>query len=255
MDPILFEFGPLMIRYYGLMYVIALLVGVKLVQMESNRLGLGLTKDDVSNFGLLALFAGILGARIYYVSFNWDFYGQFPTEIPAIWHGGLAVHGGVIAGFLYTLWFASRRKFPFLRLADAIAPSLILGQALGRFGNFMNGDAHGVPTSRPWGIVFSRESIAGQQFPGIPLHPTMLYELLLNLVWFVLLWQLRKRPHRDGFIFALYVGLYSAGRLVVEAFRADSLMLGPFRAAQMVGIVLMLLTTVWVLQQRLWSTQ
>ena len=253
MHPILFEFGPISVRYYGLMYVIALLVGVKLVQWESSRLRLGLTKDEISNFCLLTLLAGILGGRVYYVLFNWDFYSRHPLEVPAIWRGGLAIHGGVGAGFLYALWYARHRGLPFLRLADAVAPSLILGQAFGRFGNFMNGDAHGTPTSLPWGIVFPKESIAGQQFPETPLHPTMLYELLLNLLWFALLWQLRKRPHRDGFIFGLYFGLYSAGRLVVESFRADSLMLGPFRAAQMVGVLLIIFATVWVVRRRLWS--
>lgn len=253
MHPVLFEFGPISVRFYGLMYVIALLVGLQLVRMESGRLGLGLTKDEASNFCLLTLLAGILGGRIYYVFFNWDFYSRNLQEIPAIWRGGLAIHGGIAGGFLYALWYVRHRGLPFLRLADAVAPSLILGQAFGRFGNFMNGDAHGVPTSMPWGIVFPKESIAGQEFPDTPLHPTMLYELLLNLLWFSLLWKLRKRPHRDGFIFALYLGLYSAGRLVVESFRADSLMLGPLRAAQVVGILLMGLSAVWILRRRLWS--
>lgn len=257
MHPVLFEFGPISVRFYGLMYVIALLVGMQLVRMESSRLGLGLTKDEVSNFCLLTLLAGILGGRVYYVLFNWDFYSRNLQEIPAIWRGGLAIHGGIAGGFLYALWYVRHRGLPFLRLADVVAPSLILGQAFGRFGNFMNGDAHGLPTNLPWGIVFPETSVAGADTlrryeQNLPLHPTMLYELLLNLLWFSLLWRLRKRPHRDGFIFALYLGLYSAGRLVVESFRADSLMLGPLRAAQVVGILLMGLSAVWILRGHLW---
>lgn len=253
MYPVLFEFGPLVVRFYGLMYVIALIAGVWIIRGESDRLGLGLSKDDVYNYCLCGLIAGIIGGRIYYVIFNWPYYGRNPAEIPAIWHGGLAIHGGVIAGFLFSLWYARRRKIPFWRLGDAVAPALILGQAFGRFGNFMNGDAHGVPTSMPWGIIFPRESIAGWEFPGRPVHPTMLYELMFNLCWFGILWRLRKRPHKDGFIFGLYVILYSVGRFIVSTFRADSLMVGGLRAAHVISIVLILIAGLWIARGRLWS--
>ncbi|MFQ5693547.1 MAG: prolipoprotein diacylglyceryl transferase [Nitrospinota bacterium] len=253
MYPVLFQFGPIMIRFYGLMYVIALLVGVVLVRKEADRLGLGLSKDDVANYCLYGLVAGILGGRIYYVIFNWSFYGQNPGEIVKIWRGGLAIHGGIIAGFLYSLWYARKRGVPFWRLGDAVAPALVLGQAFGRFGNFMNGDAHGVPTTAPWGIVFPETSIAGREFPGTPLHPTMLYELLFNLAWFGILWKLGKRPHKDGFVFASYLVLYSAGRFVVSTFRADSLMLGGFRAAHVISLLLIAAAGAWIAAGRLWS--
>ena len=253
MHPALFELGPIVVRYYGLMYVVALLVGVWLIRKESDRIGLGLSKDEVANYCLYGLIAGIVGGRIYYVVFNWSYYGQYPLQIPAIWNGGLAIHGGVIAGVLYTLWYARGRAIPIWRLGDAVAPALILGQAFGRFGNFMNGDAHGVPTALPWGIVFPAASIAGRQFPGQPLHPTMLYELLLNLCWFAVLWGVRKRPHRDGMVFALYVILYSAGRFIVSAFRADSLMLGDLRTAQVISVLLMAVGAAWIVRGRLWS--
>lgn len=258
MHPVLFEFGPVVVRYYGLMYVVALLVGMWLVRKESDRLGLGLSKDDVANYGLYTLIAGIVGARIYYVAFNWPYYSQYPLQIPAIWRGGLAIHGGVIAGVLYGIWFARRRGIPVWRLGDAVAPALVLGQAFGRFGNFMNGDAHGAPTTAPWGIVFPETSVAGADTlrrygQNLPTHPTMLYELLFNLAWFALLWNLRKRPHKDGFIFASYLILYSAGRFVVESFRADSLMLGGLRAAQVASIVLIAVCAFWILRSRLWK--
>ncbi len=253
MHPVLFEFGPVVLRFYGLMYVIALLVGMWLVRKESDRLALDLSKDDVANYCLYGLLVGVVGGRIYYVVFNWSFYGQNPGEILAIWRGGLAIHGGVIAGILYSVWYARRRGIPLWRLGDAVAPALILGQAFGRFGNFMNGDAHGVPTTAPWGIVFPEGSIAGREFPGTPLHPTMLYELLFNLLWFAVLWTLRKRSHRDGFLFASYLVLYSAGRFVVSSFRADSLMLGGFRAAHLISVLLIVVAGVWIARARLWS--
>jgi phosphatidylglycerol:prolipoprotein diacylglycerol transferase len=116
----------------------------------------------------------------------------------------------------------------------------------------MNGDAHGIPTSMPWGVVFPPQSIAGQEFPGTPIHPTMLYEMVLNLLIFLTLYRLRLRPAKSGFIFSLYLMLYSAGRFVVSSFRADSLMLGPFRAAHVVSLLLITLAGGFILKERLW---
>ncbi|MFQ5354731.1 MAG: prolipoprotein diacylglyceryl transferase, partial [Thermodesulfobacteriota bacterium] len=197
-----------------------------------------------------------LGARLYYVFFNFSYYMRLPAEIPAIWHGGLAIHGG-IAGGLGAAWiYLRRKKISFWQLSDCVAPALILGQAFGRFGNFMNGDAHGVPTTLPWGMVFSAESAAGRQFPGIPIHPVMLYELLLNLSIFLFIWLvLRKKEHGRGFIFASYVAMYSVIRCFVEWFRADSLMLGEWRAAQIVSISLFIISIAVILQKRLWEAK
>ncbi|MFQ6112248.1 MAG: prolipoprotein diacylglyceryl transferase [Nitrospinota bacterium] len=255
MHPVLIQLGPFEIRFYGLMYVIAILVGLKLVRGEAERKGLGLSADEAGNFVLLAVVLGIIGARLYYVAFRWDYYSRALLEIPAIWHGGLAIHGGIAGGVVGGVIFTRRKRLPFFRFADAVAPSIILGQTFGRFGNFMNGDAHGLPTDLPWGITFPPESIAGQEFPETPLHPTMLYELVLNFLIFLTLWRLRRRPHGDGFIFSLYLILYSAGRFVVSFYRADSLYLGTFRAAHVVGLILMALFAAFILSRRLWRPQ
>lgn len=236
------------------MYVIAILVGLSLIKKEVRRKGIDLLDENVTDFLLWTVVGGIIGARIYYVIFNWEFYSLHPREIPAVWHGGLAIHGGLIGGFTAAYIYLKRARIPFWRMADACAPSIILGQALGRFGNFMNGDAHGVPTDLPWGVVFPKGSIAGDQFPNTPTHPTMLYELVINLSIFLFLWfVLRKRSYKDGFIFATYIILYSAGRFFVEAFRADSLMLGPLRAAQVASIILIIIAGSILLKKRLWA--
>jgi phosphatidylglycerol:prolipoprotein diacylglycerol transferase len=254
MHPILIEFGPIAIRFYGLMYVVGILVGTYLLRREVERKGLKLSDDDVINLMIWTVLCGILGARLYYVAFNLDHYTDHPWEIPAIWHGGLAIHGGMIGGLIFGFAFLKKKNVPFWRMADAAAPVIILGQAFGRFGNFMNGDAHGSPTDMPWGVVFPPESIAGRQFPGIPIHPAMLYEMLINLSIFFLLWfVLRKNQYRPGFMFALYFGLYSAGRFFVEYFRADSLMLGTMRAAQVVSIALIIAVFTVVHYKRLWE--
>jgi phosphatidylglycerol:prolipoprotein diacylglycerol transferase len=252
MDPILIQFGPIAIRYYGLMYLLAALVGGALFAGEVRRKDIALERDRVWDFVTLMLLSGILGARVYYVAFNWSFYGAHPGEIVKIWRGGLAIHGGLIGAVLAGWWFVRRHGLSFWRVADAAAPSVILGQAFGRFGNFMNGDAHGLPTDKPWGIVFPPDSIAGREFGPVPLHPTMLYELALNLVLFGILWAVRKRPAGDGFIFCLYLIGYAVIRFGVSFFRADDLYLGALRAPHVVSVLLVLVVGGYMLQARLW---
>jgi phosphatidylglycerol:prolipoprotein diacylglycerol transferase len=255
MHPVLIEFGPFSIRYYGLMYVLGIIMAIFLVRAEVQRKGLPLSEDEQTNLLLFTVLAGILGARLYYVVFNWPYYRQFPWEIPAVWRGGLAIHGGVLGGIGAVLWFARRKAIPLLRLTDVLAPPLILGQALGRFGNFMNGDAHGVPTTLPWGLVFAPNTPAGAQFPNTPLHPTMLYEMAIDLGIFAYLWGTRKRPAKDGYTTMRYLLLYSLGRFWVEFLRADSLWFGPFRAAQLVSVALMILSAALLVRWRLWRAE
>jgi len=254
--PVLVSLGSIEIRFYGLMYVIAILVGSRLILSEVKRKEIKLTPDDVMNFVVWMVAGGVIVARIYYVAFNWEFYSKYLKEIPAVWHGGLAIHGGIIGGLLGGYLFLKRKQVKFWSMADCVAPAGILGQAFGRFGNFMNGDAHGMPTTLPWGVVFPAGSIAGDEYPGIPLHPVMLYELLINFSIFLFLWlKIRKQNNlrKDGFVFALYIALYSAGRLFVETFRADSLMLGPLKAAQIVSIALILAVVAVIFWKRLWK--
>jgi phosphatidylglycerol:prolipoprotein diacylglycerol transferase len=253
MHPILFQLGPFQIRFYGLMYAIGITCGLYLIRREVRRKHVQLSDDDIINFVMLTVIGGILGARLYYVIFNWDFYGKNLAEIVKVWHGGLAIHGGIIGGTLMGWWFTHRHQLSFWKMADIAAPSIILGQAFGRFGNFMNGDAHGLPTSMPWGIVFPPTSIAGRQFPGTPLHPTMLYELLINMGISLLLWKIRTRPWKDGFLFCVYLILYSVGRFIVSFFRADDLMFGPFRMPHLISIFIIVATSLFIVTRRLWE--
>jgi len=252
MHPILFEFGSIEVRYYGLMYVVSILVGIFLIKKEVKRKGIALTEDNIVNSVLFLIIMGILGARIYYVIFNWNFYSRNLKEILAVWHGGLAIHGGLIGGFIAGILFCKRHNLSFWEMADSVAPAIILGQTFGRFGNFMNGDAHGIPTDMPWGIVFPPTSIAGAQFGSVPLHPTMLYEMVLNFTIFLTLWGIRKREYKKGFLFSLYITLYSIGRFFVSFFRADSLMIGNFRMAQVISILLVIVFGSFIVKRRLW---
>lgn len=265
MNPVLIEVGPLSIRWYGLMYVVAIIVGIFLTHREVIRRqiiskrkgGEGiLTLDDVLDFVLIAVPIGIICARLYYVVFNWDFYGSNPINILKIWEGGLAIHGGVIGGIL-ALWIYTRfwKKIPFWQFADAVTPSLILGQAFGRFGNFMNGDAYGTPTDLPTGMVFPIGTPAGREYPNQPIHPSMLYEMAGNLLIFsVLWWVLRKQGYRDGFITCVYFILYAVLRFFVEMTRGDSLILADrWPAANVISVILFVVFTGLMFQWKLWQ--
>ncbi len=241
MHPIFLKIGFLEIRYYGLMYALSLLIAIKGIVSEFKRRGVEYVEDDILNIIIITFIGGLIFARLYYVLFNLSYYWQAPAEIIALWHGGLAIHGGIIGGVLAGIWATKKYKIKTWFFADALAPYLMLGQTLGRFGNFMNGDAHGLPTNLPWGLVFPAGTPAGNEFPGMPLHPVMLYELFLNFVFFLILFNLRKTKYKDGYIFSLYLILYSIGRFVVSFFRADSLMLGSFRMAHIISVVIVAL--------------
>ena len=256
MHPVLFKVGPVEIRYYGLMYVIGIVVGIILMRREVVRKNLNLSKDDVISYAFWVVIGGLLGGRIYYVLFQWrQYYAGNPLEVFAIWHGGLAIHGGIIGGALFTWLYSRVKKVSFFDLLDITAPALALGQVFGRFGNFMNGDAHGLPTNLPWGIVFPPGSVAGDEFPGQPLHPVMLYELALNLASFFILWRLRKTDHKKGFIFALYMLNYGILRFFVSFLRADSLMLGSIRGALVISAVFMAGSLSLILVFKLWKKE
>jgi len=225
MDPVIVEIGPLAIRWYGLMYVVAIVVGIALITREIRRRGLSLTLDDVLDFVLITVPLAIIGARLYYVAFQWQYYGENLTDIYKIWQGGLAIHGGLIAGVVGLLIFAKWKKVSFWTFADVVAPPLVLGQAFGRFGNFMNGDAYGIPTNSIFGVVFPGNTPAGQAYPEMHIHPTMLYELVGCLIIFGVLFWLQRQPFRAGFVTSVYAIGYSVLRFIVEFYRGDALCL------------------------------
>ena len=220
------------------MIIIGIVAGIFIIR--SNMKFKGYNPDVVLDFIVYLVPAGIIGARIYYVIFNWGYYSRNLIEIPAIWHGGLAIHGAIIAGVLTCWLFTRRQSFSFWELADSTAPGIILGQTFGRFGNFMNGDAHGVPTNLPWGMIFPAGTPAGNEYPNTPIHPVMLYELIINFSIFLFLWSIRKKKLPDGTHLLLYLSLYSIGRFFVEFLRGDSLMLGPLRMAQVIGVAIVI---------------
>lgn len=235
-DPIAFHLGPFKVHWYGIILTTAMLIGTLLAARQAKREGID--PDHLYNLALFMIPGAIISARLYYVIFNWGYYSANPSEIPAIWHGGLAIHGGILGGALIGYFYARHYKLGFWRLADIVAPSLVLGQSIGRWGNYVNQEAYGGPTNLPWAIY-----IAGEYR-----HPTFLYESLWNFgVFLVLLWQRKKNKHlKTGDLALIYLILYSIGRFWVEGFRTDSLMLGPLRMAQVISIFFIILAGSWL---------
>jgi phosphatidylglycerol:prolipoprotein diacylglycerol transferase len=202
---------------------------------------------------LWAIPIAIISARIYYVAFEWDYYSQNPGDIIKIWNGGIAIHGALIGSVITAIVFSKKRNISFWKLADIAAPSIILGQAIGRWGNFINQEAHGGEVTRSFlEGLFLPDFIVNQMYiNGTYYHPTFLYESIWNLVGFVLLLSLRRVNLRQGEIFLSYVIWYSIGRYFVEGLRTDSLMLTEsLRIAQTISIGLIVLAVGLIVYRR-----
>ncbi len=232
-----FSIGPLNPRWYGLLIASAVLIGLALSQRLAKARQL--SPDLVGDLLVWLIVGAIPGARLYYVLFQWSYYSQHPDQILAIWKGGIAIHGALIGGTLAAILFSRLKHCSFWRLADIVAPSVILGQAIGRWGNFFNSEAFGSPTDLPWKLLIP-EGRRPTGFESVAYyHPTFLYESLWNLMVFGLLITLFVRfpKAKRGTLFLVYAIAYSIGRFWIEALRTDSLMVGPLKMAQMVSLV------------------
>lgn len=247
------DLGPIEIRWYGLLIASAVLIGTYLSRYLAKRRGLN--PDIIYDLIIWLVIAAIPSARLYYVLFEWQKYAQHPDWIVQIWRGGIAIHGAILGGLIAALIFARLKQIPFWQLADIVAPSLILGQAIGRWGNFFNSEAFGRPTNLPWKLYIPAPNrpLGYEQFAYY--HPTFLYESLWNMMVFALLLTLffralKSRPKlKLGTIFLVYLVTYSIGRFWIEGLRTDSLMLGVLRIAQVVSLLGIALGVVGLLWQ------
>jgi len=218
-DPVLLSIGPFEIRYYGLFFVLGFVIAYFLLNYLVKRKHIELTKDDVADFLLYLIVGTVLGARIIYVFvYNLPFYLQNPVQMIAIWNGGLSFHGGLIGAAIAGFYFCKKKNISFYTLADIAVIPLALGLALGRLGNFTNGELYGRITDVPWSMKF-------RDAEGFR-HPSQLYESAKNLVIFFTLWIIKDRPFPKGFMFWLFVIMYSVLRFTVEFFRQPDPQLG-----------------------------
>lgn len=240
LNPTLFSLGPLEIRWYGIMYVLAFFATYYYVRAAIRQGKLKLTEKQLDNLLGLMVICMILGARLFYtVFYNPSYFFVNPLKFFAIWEGGLSFHGGFLGILGAAWWYARKHKISLLRLADIFVVPIALGNALGRIGNFINGELYGIPTQLPWGVLF----------PGTtePRHPTQLYEAGYNFIIFAALYFNRNKNWKDGTLFGLFIILYALFRFSVE-FIKDLPSYGPLTMGQWLTIPLFLFG-IWLVRR------
>ncbi|HCZ8313057.1 TPA: prolipoprotein diacylglyceryl transferase [Staphylococcus aureus] len=249
--PVAFNFGPLSVRWYGIIIAVGILLGYFVAQRALVKAGLH--KDTLVDIIFYSALFGFIAARIYFVIFQWPYYAENPGEIIKIWHGGIAIHGGLIGGFIAGVIVCKVKNLNPFQIGDIVAPSIILAQGIGRWGNFMNHEAHGGPVSRAFleqlhlpNFIIENMYINGQYY-----HPTFLYESIWDVAGFIILVNIRKHL-KLGETFFLYLTWYSFGRFFIEGLRTDSLMLtSNIRVAQLVSILLILISISLIIYRRI----
>ena len=245
-DPVAFEIFGRPVYWYGILIATGVLIGIYLAMGYARRLKFD--PEMILDFALLAIPFAIVGARLYYVVFQWEIYKHNPIDMFKIWEGGLAIYGAVIGGIVAAMIFLRWRKVNFWDLVDIVSPSLILGQAIGRWGNFFNQEAYGrLVTDKAWQwFPFAVYIEAKREWH----MATFFYESMWNLLVFIFLMYYRKRRKRPGDIFLLYLLLYSCGRIVIEGLRTDSLYWGPFRVSQLLAGLLIAFSIIMLVVRR-----
>ncbi|MEO1003606.1 MAG: prolipoprotein diacylglyceryl transferase [Cyanobacteria bacterium J06638_7] len=251
--PLVFQWGPLSLRWYGLLIALAVLVGLVL----SSRLARarGIDPALIADLLPLLVLGAVIGARLYYVALEWRQYSSNWVDVLSIWRGGIAIHGALIGGALTAILFCRWRRQPFWPLLDVLVPSVALGQAIGRWGNFFNSEAYGLPTQLPWKLKIPAANRTPEFLEQLYFHPTFLYESLWNLGVAILLLVLFRQASRGrislpaGALSCTYLMAYSSGRVWIEGLRIDPLCLfaeppfcdGGIRMAQLMSLVLIAL--------------
>lgn len=240
-SPFAFNLGGISIKWYGIIMAMAIILAVSMAIVEGKKRQIA--SDDFIDLLLWAVPLGYVGARIYYVIFEWDYYVQHPDQIIAIWNGGIAIYGGLLAGLAVLLVFCYKRMLPPFLMLDVITPGVMAAQILGRWGNFFNQEAHGGPTTLHFlqSLHLPQFIISQMKIGGVYYQPTFLYESFLNLIGLILILILRHKKHllKQGEIFMLYLGWYSVVRFFVEGMRTDSLYLfGGIRVSQLLSLIL-----------------
>lgn len=254
LNPVLFTLGPFTVHWYGIITALAFLVIIAGVLKSSQKYGL--KQDDLIDMLLFTAPLGIIGARIFYVLVNWSYYQQNLSEVYKIWHGGLAIYGGIVVGIITIFLFCRHRKINALQVLDHLVVYLALGQSVGRWGNFVNQELFGPNTNLPWGMTgdIIRSTIILEQYPGVnpelPVHPLFLYESLWSLAAFFILMWFRKKKKLQGEVFCLYMISYGLARFTIDSLRFD-LKVGSVNINRVFGILFVVAFIGVILYRRL----
>lgn len=241
MNNILISIGPFNIYYYSLCILAGVILAISISMKESKKHNM---EEYIENLIYSTIILGIIGARLYYVMFNFGIYKNDLLGIMRIWEGGLAIYGGIIAGIINIIYHARRKKQSVLETMDIITPGLIIAQSIGRWGNFFNQEAHGSEVSLELlqSIHIPNFIINGMNINGIYYHPTFLYESVWCLIGFLILLKIRKEyRYNKGVVTYSYFIWYGIGRVYIEGLRTDSLYIGNFRVSQIISLIIIII--------------
>lgn len=243
------DLGFVQIHYYSICIFIAMLIGVFLVLKEAKRQNID--ENKIIDLLFYAIIIGIVGARLYFVIFHLDYYLNNPLNIFKIWEGGLAIHGGIIAALIFIYFYTKKKELNLLKILDILVVALLIAQAIGRWGNFFNSEAHGPETTlETLNNLFVPEFVInGMQINGIYYLPTFYFESILCLLGFIIILIIRKKC-KIGDLTAFYLVWYGLVRFYIESFRTDSLMFFDFKIAQIVSIIMVIIGVVLFIKSR-----
>lgn len=248
MNPIMFSIGDFEIRWYSVLILVGAIIGYILASKEAKKYNFN--TDFLFNMFFYSIIFGIIGARLYYCIFNWSSYADNPISVLYIWEGGLAIHGGIIAGIIAIYLYCKKYNVSLARSLDFVTPSLLLAQSIGRWGNFFNSEAHGAATT--YAALQAKHIpefvINGMKINNIYYEPTFLYESVWCLIGFLITILLRfNKKLKIGNLTSFYLVWYGIGRFFIEGMRTDSLMLGNIRVAQLVSIIMIVIGILWTI--------
>lgn len=252
MDRVFFSFGPITVYWYSVLIITAIIIGIYFSSRVADKNGI--TKDYLTDLIFYLIPIGIIGARIYYVIFNFSIFKDNVLDIFKIWEGGLAIYGAVIASIIFIVVYSKKKNKDLLLTIDTLVPYLILGQAIGRWGNFINKEAYGTITtfSKLMSLKVPSFIIKGMYIDGHYYMPTFYFESIWCLIGFIMLLIIRKKDNfrHKGLLLFVYFIWYGIGRFFIEGLRTDSLYLGSFRISQIVSIILILMGVIGIVYMR-----
>lgn len=240
-----FTLGPFTVWWYGIGYLVGISSGFALVARIARKKGVSC--DALWDVAFWVVVAGLVGARLWYVAvIDLPYYFKNPLEIPQIWHGGMAIHGAIVGGLLALVWWCRKKGEQMWRWTDVLVPGVVVGQIIGRFGNWANQELYGLPTERPWGIPIDLAHRVSGFESYAHFHPMFLYEAILNAALLVVLLVLHRQPHRSGAITFAYLMGYGIIRSVLDPFRIDPvLMVGSARITTLTSIIMIVLVLLY----------
>ena len=257
MNRVFLKLGPITIYWYAVLIVLSICIGIYFSTKEAKKNGLG--RDFLMDLIFYVIPIGILGARLYYVIFNFSVFKDNLLDIFKIWEGGLAIYGAVISGIIFVVYFCKKNNKNILLTIDTIIPYLILGQAIGRWGNFINQEAHGALTTYEHlkNMHLPNFIIEGMNINGFYYIPTFLYESIWCILGFIILLTIRKKDNfnHKGLLLFIYFIWYGIGRFFIEGLRTDSLYFASFRISQIVSIILVLIGIIGIIlcRRKIWK--